>query len=1273
MSQVSSEGLRAQSLENTINQTGIEPDIRSLWDSHHEFLYNAGIYEKWRLNPFDFGSYSHILQRPDLFSTQEGNQFARDVINTARKSNYDGADDLIAGIQALRKAVLHNLGTRPETSFGVPWYYSLEMLFGDKHIVDLDINHFNERDKSWWGRNEGVEKIRDDLKSRFYDYFRSNPYYSAREHDSYDKEDEVEKMAEIACDPTGDERQLKYRQAVLEELAHSEKLDQLLTAKETARAIAYDAATHLLTIAYRSGFDQNGTPILYYYKTGKDTVVDYPEDEYMADDDDKEDDIKGTEINIVDELTKGCELITTSSKAMVDCATFLRTLTNPLFHVEADVLEGLVKESQELMSKDAILHRPTESELKKEWEEGGRSLIDQEVRIRDFFWKGLTPALHRVGALVEIARFIRDGQFSKVGHDNSQPDYYEKGWNVSTNSEAQVRNGSLGEVAIAILSGANTSGKSFYLESDLVIRLIAQSIGHAPVKAGNIHMHNGYVYINRSGTQTDQNLSAYTKEVADLNGIIEGIKSGTRVYIDEGFSTTSPDEQGQLLSAVALDIGDNGGSCVLATHNRRVIDYLHSYGAEVYHLAVSVDPDEKALIRHFLLTPGTDESYAIVAARTGGLQEDIIEGVLTYLEGSAFLNAPRTIEHPAPTTFTLAERESLKKQIKSIEHLFPDSPISPRFMLFSEDTDFTTNGFLRFLSNSDLFNEITDDFKRAIYRELIAKMVLFSQTLSPQETLERQKMFEGLLDEGLFEKIAKNVIELNGYETQMRMIASANGKSGINRALNPFHVDPERRKERDPDNEFIIEKKQLDLAIAFLQVNSILLGEKFSHGKLLRKLVKVQAKIDTAGGLSAVVDKILRKAAPLVEQLEVINDSLPRVDISQVDVDTIRHQLEVLSKEKEIELDENEEVKETDKRNRSDLLLKEIDIILGGLPRALLEREKHIEQVHRLVSTLQTADSIYLNQSALYIEGLFTDLMQGQIPAKKTVENLRISYRPSLSFLGGKHDKRDDFFDLFGFDFKDKGLLAEELDRINALASFADIIATEKLTRCEFTPNDEVAMDDIQPIFVKDREERRQNSLLMNSTIRTELLTGPHASGKTVYEKSAVAAVLFALSTGYTTSTTARLPLFDSVVYLDRVVKKHNRDKSSFATELDYWIELIDSVNSGRSAFVAIDEAFSTTAPKEGGAFVFSVLKKLYESGSFVLTSNHNHDLINQLINMSNRSIPPYHFSSIGADGSVSLDHVKKPGHENSYAIAIARQQGFPERILTRAEEFARD
>ena len=1269
MSRENFESLRAQSLKDTIDQTEIKPDIRNLWERHNKFLSRSGIYDRWRPSKLYIDRNSHILKEPESFSTHAGNKFAQDVIKTAGSSDYHGAEDLIRGIGAIRKKVLNYARERSEHSLGVPWYYSLDMLFDDQHSIVVDAHHLNERDfDSWYRDKNDVRKIRKTLTSRFKGHFREKQYSSAEVLSSYDKEREIEKMAEIACEPTSDEHQLTQRQAVLDELIHSGKLDELLIHKETARLSADEAESRLRQRAFRYAHD-NGTPILAYYKAGEDTVVSFTGHEYLDDEYEDEEDRKGIKINIVEELTIGCDSITTSCAALTRCAEFFQTFSNPLFRTEADVLEQLVEKAQELMSKDAILHRPREEEIKKEKE----IIIFAEDTSEDMLWyffsNNLTPALRRVGALLELSRFIRDGQFSRVGHDRTQQDYYKNGWNIAKNSEAQVKNGSLGEAPIAILSGANTSGKSFYLESDLTIRLIAQSIGYAPVEAGNVHMHNGYVFIGRAGTQTDQNLSSYTQEVTDLKEIVEGIKHGTRVYIDEGLSTASPDEQGQMLPAVGLDIVDNGGSCVLATHNRRAIDYLGSHDAGVYHLAVSVDPKENTLIRHFVLTEGVDDSYAVVAARTAGLQEDIIEGAVTYLEGYASLNAPKTIEHPIPVAFNPKEREVLKKQTQSIEHLFPDDPNSARFMLFSEDEDFTTGTFLRFLSNSDVLNEITDDAKKNNYREMLAKMVLFSPSLSPQETLERQKMFDELSTDNLYQEVATLVNQLNTCEVQMRMIAKASVKSGINKALNPFHVDPDNREVRKPDNKFVIEEKQLDRAVAFLQVNSILLGDKFPYGELLSKLTQAQTKFDTANADNPISDEVLHEVTALVGQLETINDKLPHIELSEVDVDPIRPQLEVLRKQFESEKDDNDISKTTRKKGSpfGDMF----DIYYGGIPRALLDREKHIENIESLISKLNGTDSVYLNQTAFYVVELFAKLMQGSVPEKKADSDSNVLSRQSLSFLGGRRDRRDEFFGLFGFDHNDGGPLADELDKITALSLFADILATQNFARCEFTADDKIDLQNVLPIFVDNKKKVKSNSLSMGGNMRTELLTGPHSSGKTIYEKSAVAALLFALSTGYTTASSAALPLFDSVVYLDRVVEKHDSDKSSFATEIDYWKELIETVNSGSSAFVAIDDAGTTTTPKEGGAFFFSIVKKLFESGCLTITSNHNHDVIDMLVSISDGSIPPYHFSSVGEDGDILLDHVKKPGHEKSHAIAIARKQGFPERILKRAEDLA--
>ncbi len=69
------------------------------------------------------------------------------------------------------------------------------------------------------------------------------------------------------------------------------------------------------------------------------------------------------------------------------------------------------------------------------------------------------------------------------------------------------------------------------------------------------------------------------------------------------------------------------------------------------------------------------------------------------------------------------------------------------------------------------------------------------------------------------------------------------------------------------------------------------------------------------------------------------------------------------------------------------------------------------------------------------------------------------------------------------------------------------------------------------------------------------MLTGPNGSGKTYFAKSGIVSVLQALNTGYSQSQDATVPIFDRVIYFDRVNEQDGLH-SSFANELEYWKEI---------------------------------------------------------------------------------------------------------------------
>ena len=138
-------------------------------------------------------------------------------------------------------------------------------------------------------------------------------------------------------------------------------------------------------------------------------------------------------------------------------------------------------------------------------------------------------------------------------------------------------------------------------------------------------------------------------------------------------------------------------------------------------------------------------------------------------------------------------------------------------------------------------------------------------------------------------------------------------------------------------------------------------------------------------------------------------------------------------------------------------------------------------------------------------------------------------------------------------------------------------------------------------------------------------MTGPNGSGKTYYGKSGVISVLQALSTGYSFSRDATVPLFHRVIYFDRV-NEQDGIHSSFASELEYWKAAWKILESGEPTLLFCDEMFSTVPPKYQAAFSASVLDKIERTGACLITASHHHGWVKWVENIS-PSTPVYHLA----------------------------------------------
>ena len=182
-----------------------------------------------------------------------------------------------------------------------------------------------------------------------------------------------------------------------------------------------------------------------------------------------------------------------------------------------------------------------------------------------------------------------------------------------------------------------------------------------------------------------------------------------------------------------------------------------------------------------------------------------------------------------------------------------------------------------------------------------------------------------------------------------------------------------------------------------------------------------------------------------------------------------------------------------------------------------------------------------------------------------------------------------------------------------------------------------------------------------------QLLTGPNGSGKTFYEKGVIASMLMAQSTGFVPAAEATMPIFDGIMYLDRVVEKQEQRFSSFSQEINYWNEALRLLQKKKNIFACVDEAFSTTSPKYQEAFSIAIVMEFLSRNHMLMLSTHNHLAVDRIQETGTKSALPYYFDFTVADGDIKYHRTLRAGHETSRALDVAQGAGLPKEIVDRA------
>lgn len=132
-----------------------------------------------------------------------------------------------------------------------------------------------------------------------------------------------------------------------------------------------------------------------------------------------------------------------------------------------------------------------------------------------------------------------------------------------------------------------------------------------------------------------------------------------------------------------------------------------------------------------------------------------------------------------------------------------------------------------------------------------------------------------------------------------------------------------------------------------------------------------------------------------------------------------------------------------------------------------------------------------------------------------------------------------------------------------------------------------------------------KNNVLLDSTHKGLIISGPNTGGKTVALKSIALSVLMVHLGLYVPATHANLHPVSDLFYFSHDHQNLSEGLSSFASESKYYLELLKSL--GPLNLIIIDEIFNSTSSEEASALAIAFLDEVHlRSNSKVVLSTHH-------------------------------------------------------------------
>jgi len=195
------------------------------------------------------------------------------------------------------------------------------------------------------------------------------------------------------------------------------------------------------------------------------------------------------------------------------------------------------------------------------------------------------------------------------------------------------------------------------------------------------------------------------------------------------------------------------------------------------------------------------------------------------------------------------------------------------------------------------------------------------------------------------------------------------------------------------------------------------------------------------------------------------------------------------------------------------------------------------------------------------------------------------------------------------------------------------------------------------------------NSIHLEPGVRTWVITGPNAAGKSTFVRMVGVNVLLA-QTG--AATAARRMTWSPVRLITDVRIRDDlaRHESYFLSEVRRLRRLVLDTGQSAPMLGLIDEPFRGTNSQERAAGGVALLEHLMASSNLFVIATHEEVLARTAAGTP--SAGNYHFQEHLHEGGIAFDYLLRPGPAGTKtALRILEQEGYPASLLERAKHLA--